>query len=310
MSMSQSKSTFKLTCDANKIEVVCDGTVCSSDYEVPESASDEPPTGDYNKEVRARADESCRADFTDAEVQEILSMHNKMRCAVGASPVSWDADLECQSQKTQDQIQAFEHSESYDMDISAGENLATGEDGETAVWMWFTEYLQSGGEYSTSSYKIGHYTAMVWESVNTIGCGIGRDDGSQGVIRCQYSGGSKSNAPNMGGGYVDNVPQDFEGQAGDFEKCGMSAEEVKTKASLFKSWGILTPSGTEAANIGLFSTGSALPNASPVAFLSACAFAGTMAMLSIGFVLRRRSSLAAPQGEIGPLDAGEAELLE
>jgi hypothetical protein len=243
-------------------------------------------------------------------VQDILNLHNKMRCAVGSSPVSWDADLECQSQKTQDQIQAYEHSDSYNLDMSVGENLATGEDAQTAGWMWFTEYLQSGGNYAAFSHSTGHYTALVWESVKTIGCGIGRDDGSQGVIRCQYSGGSKSNAPNMGGGYVDNVPQDFEGQAGDFEKCGMSAEEVKAKASLFQNWGILTPSGTEAENIGLFSTGSAFSNASPVAFLSACAFAGTMAMLTIGLVLRRRSSLAAPQGEVGPLDAGEAELLE
>lgn len=307
MSMTQSETTFQLTCDTNKIEVVCDGTVCSSDYEPPESASDVSPTGDYSKEVRARADESCRAEFTDAEVQEILDLHNKMRCAVGSSPVSWDADLECQAQKTQDQIQEFEHSECYDMDIPAGENLATGEDGETAVWMWFTEYLQSGGEYKQSSYKTGHYTAMVWESVKTIGCGIGRDDGSQGVIRCQYSGGSdKSNAPNMGGKFEVNVPQDFVGEAGDFETCGIPAEEVKTKASLFASWGILTPTGTEAENIGLFSTGPTLPHASPIAFLSACAFAGTTAMLTVGLVLRRRSSLAAPQGELEPLAVGEA----
>lgn len=249
MSSGGGKTTFSITCDNNKIQVVCGGGACTSTYKPPASAADTPPTGAYNVKVTTRAPANLQG-FNAKEVQDFLHIHNKMRCAVGVPPVHWDGNLEAQAQQTENQIRGFTHSKSYDMKISAGENLATGKDVANAAWMWFTEYLQSGGNYQSTANGIGHYTAMSWKSVKTIGCGIGRNHGKDGVIRCMYSGGSKAAAPNMGGGYVANLPV-FHGRPADFTRCGLTVAEVKGKAQMYKKWGILSPRGQEAKHIEL-----------------------------------------------------------
>jgi hypothetical protein len=239
-------------------------------------------------------------------VQKFLDIHNKMRCAVGVPAVEWDGDLECQAQSTQDQIGGFSHSHSYDMDISAGENLATGKDVANAAWMWFTEYLQSGGNYAAGGHSIGHYSAMSWKSVTTIGCGIGTN--GKGTIRCMYSGGSKAAAPNMQGGYATNLTP-FKGAPADFKKCGLTAAEVKAKASMYQKWGILSPGGNEAAAIGMYSVAEVDTSSMlPTAFLPACAFFGALAMVTIGVVMRRRARTPAIQDETELLEqAGSLE---
>lgn len=250
--------------------------------------------------------------FSAAEVQGFLDIHNKMRCAVGVPPVTWDKALECQAQATENKIAAFSHSHSYDMAIPAGENLATGKEFAAAAWMWFTEYLQSGGDYSAFSHHTGHYTAMAWKSVTTIGCGVGPHDGGKGVIRCMYSGGSKSAAPNMGGAFSANLPA-WTGDDATFKSCGMTAAEVKAKAELFTKWGILHPSGAEASNIGLYDTENlSMLNASPTAFISACAFIGAIAMVTAGVVMRRRSRIvtSTTQDDKELLSVEEAEGIE
>merc|ERR1719210_2868223 len=71
-----------------------------------------------------------------------------------------------------------------------GENLATGKEVAASAWMWFTEYLQGNHDFASFNHDIGHFQAMVWKSVKTIGCGVGPHDGGDGVVRCQYSSGS------------------------------------------------------------------------------------------------------------------------
>lgn len=259
MSSDGVKTTFDLTCDSNSITVVCEGTACTSSYKPPASASSTPPTGKYNVKVSETCD---HGGFSAEQVQLMLDFHNKMRCAVGAPPVGWDAKLECQAQDTEAKIGKFEHSKSYDLPISCGENLATGKEVAASAWMWFTEYLQGNHDFASFNHDIGHFQAMVWKSVETIGCGVGPDDGDdgKGVVRCQYSSGSGT-APNMEGAFEDNMPNDFRGTPDDFSNCGMTAAEVKAKAELFTKWGILSPSGVEATNIGLSSLPEHLPHA-------------------------------------------------
>jgi len=223
--------------------------------------------------------------------------HNKMRCAVGAPPVEWDPKLECQAQDTQAKIAAFEHSSSYDLPIVSGENLATGSGVVTPAWMWFTEYLESNHNYAAFQGGTGHFSAMVWKSVKTIGCGVGH-----GVVRCQYSSGSLRTAPNMGGAFKDNMPHDFRGTPGDFSKCGLTAAEVKAKAQQFTRWGLLRPTGVEASNIGLSSLPEQLPhvsawNVSAVTGISACAAFGAMVFVAIRFVKRRGRSTNTTQDD-------------
>jgi len=221
--------------------------------------------------------------------------------------------LECQAQDTEAKIAAFSHSHSYDLPISCGENLATGKEVAAATWMWFTEYLQGNHNFAKFSHHTGHFSAMVWKSVKTIGCGVGPRDGGKGVVRCMYASGSGT-APNMGGAFGANMPNAFRGTPADFKKCGLTAAEVKAKAQLFSKWGILHPSGIEASNIGL----SELPEdldtdstdytesesfthtptvSSSTAMFSAGAFFGAMAFVTIGFVMRRSRSAAPIQDD-------------
>jgi len=290
------KTTYHLTCDSNKIKVVCHGrpfTKCESAYKPPAVSSDTPPSGHYN--VKATASGS---GFTQKEVQTFLNIHNKMRCAVGAPPVKWDGALQRQAQAAQDKIGKFAHSDCYKLPIHAGENIATGTNVLNAAWMWFTEYLQStdyehGGE-------TGHFSAMSWKGVTRIGCGVGRT--GDGVIRCQYAG---SPLPNMGGSYDSNLDK-FYGNPADFKKCGLTAAEVKAKASLFVKWGILHPKGRMANNLGLYSVTKAIwANASPAAFYGACAFMGATAMVTVGVAIRRMRSTTPTQEDFLLVEAGQ-----
>lgn len=239
--------------------------------------------------------------FSAEEVQKMLDFHNKMRCAVGAPPVQWDADLECQAQDTQAKIGAFKHSHSYDLPISCGENLATGKEVAASAWMWFTEYLQANHNFASFNHGTGHFSAMVWKSVETIGCGVGPHDGD-GVVRCQYSSGSGT-APNMGGAFEDNMPLDFRGTPDDFSKCGLTAAEVKAKAQLFAKWGILSPSGVEATNIGLSSLPDQLPHVStwmavsPATGISACVALGAFAFVAVKVAKLRSRGAAVTQDD-------------
>lgn len=183
---------------------------------------------------------SCGVEgFTQAEAQEMLDLHNKFRCAVGTPPILWNAALQCQAQKTQNSIGRFSHSSSYDLDISSGENLATGTKPSQAAWMWFTEYTQSSVR--------GHFTAMVWKRATHIGCGIQRS--GNGVIRCQYA----ASPPNFGGAsdFKRNVPE-FKGETSKLQKCGLTVEEVKKHVRQFRDWGILHPEYSLSASLGLF----------------------------------------------------------
>jgi len=277
-------TSYHLKCNTNKVLVKCKGnpyTSCESTYVAPATISDTPPSGKYNKPASAG---KC-GGLTQKEVQEFLNIHNKMRCAVGAPPVEWDAELQCQAQKAQNDIQAFKHSDCYNLPIKAGENIATGTNVATAAWMWFTEYLQST-DYAHGG-ETGHFSAMSWKGVTKIGCGIGR--GGKGVIRCQYVG---SPLPNMGGEYDSNLNK-FEGESADFAKCNLPMGDLKSHAKMFQKWGILNPSGQMASNLGLYSiTDSLWPHASSMAFFSACAFLGTAAMVSLGVAMRRWNAKA------------------
>merc|ERR1712007_295612 len=156
-----------------------------------------------------------------------------------------------------------------------------------AAWMWFTEYLQSGGDYSKFSDKTG-------------------------VMRCMYHSGS-GYQPNTGA-YKANVPTGTSDKA-TFAKCGLTADEVKSKASLFKKWGILSPTGAEAAALGLWSMEdvsvpfnvsptdfiSAYLFMSPTDFISAYLFIGAIAMVTIGVVMRHKSRPATTQDDEEPL---------
>merc|ERR1712146_383934 len=74
-----------------------------------------------------------------AKAQEMLDIHNKMRCASGAPPLKWDPALAKQAESVN---HGFHHSASYKLGIPCGENLywSTNPSMTGAAKSWFDEY--------------------------------------------------------------------------------------------------------------------------------------------------------------------------
>jgi len=148
-----------------------------------------------------------------------LAAHNKYRCMHGAGALKWNDQMAanaanwakscCQS--------GLQHSDSYKMNPSSGENLAAGP-GSVAegVKMWYDEVADCGNMPGCTEGKkgvVGHFTAMVWKSTTELGCAV-NPTGWKGypLYVCHYA----NEAPNMQGGYKDNVlaKSKDEGQCG------------------------------------------------------------------------------------------------
>jgi len=176
---------------------------------------------------------ACGTDyqFTKAEIGTILTLHNKMRKAVGSPPLKWDCKLMCQAQEHADGCQ-FKHSDCYNSPIKAGESIATGNSGETAAWMWFSEYGDCDPEESCGPGEAGHFTALVWKATAKLGCG--RCETGK-VYVCQYT----DSAPNFGGkaDFDKQVPP-FQGSCSQYEAAGLDCEKAKEMFSKFKGWGL------------------------------------------------------------------------
>lgn len=182
------------------------------------------------------------------ELSKILELHNKMRRTVGTSALKWNCQLMCQAQEWADGCKTSNvHSDSYNLPIPAGENWAGGSDVEQAAWMWFSESGLAPQSRSPSNSRdggvIGHYTAMVWDSADDLGCGICRTGQYGGGIWCQYSG---SPAPNMGGRYEANIPP-FDGSLSKYTNAGISESEVRKWYDKFASWGNSVSDGANGA---------------------------------------------------------------
>jgi hypothetical protein len=157
---------------------------------------------------------SCGTKYalTKAEKCAHLTIHNKMRACVKPKPppIAWDCELECQIQKYVDTGNSG-HSDCYGSPIKAGENMAMWRPQDRrypykASWMWFDS------EYS---YRGGHYTAMIWSSSKSLGCGLNTD---KGLVFCQYA----NAAANFGSTSDPNNAGNFDG---DYAACGITEKE-------------------------------------------------------------------------------------
>jgi len=168
--------------------------------------------------------------LTKDEIATALTLHNQMRGAVGTPPLKWNCKLQCQIQKHASKG-VYEHSDSFNAPIPAGENLASGSDGVYAAWMWFSEYGAAHGGQATFN-CCGHYTAMVWKATKEIGCG--KSTSGDGIYLCQYTNAQ----PNFGGAsdFAANVPI-FGGTAADYNKGGLSVATGKKMFAEFTRWG-------------------------------------------------------------------------
>jgi len=165
---------------------------------------------------------SGQTQLSQAEAQQQLDLHNQFRHAVHGTTdhdLEWNCDLMCQAQVVGDTC-TFQHSGSYGSAIQAGENLATGTDGELAAWLWFQEYTA----YDVPQYKsgVGHYTAMIWKSSGDLGCGVCRSSsaGQRTIYVCQYANGPANFGFQGTNYYAENAPV-FHGTKQGYNNAGI-----------------------------------------------------------------------------------------
>ena len=123
--------------------------------------------------------------LTDAEIDEIIRIHNAVRAEVGTASLKWNCDLAKFSQSWAN-ADTFEHSTQQQREQIikggvAGENLAI-DSGSTALmaalnkgWIDEKQFWNNNSNACATGKVCGHYTQMVWKTTNEIGCGIIRN---------------------------------------------------------------------------------------------------------------------------------------
>ena len=179
-----------------KIDVEIGGELSSeTESEEPESETEtEEPESEATEEPESEPEVSTgdAGDF-----QELLDLHNSVRCAHGAEPLKWSADVQKSAQWYADKLSSekcgkLEHSTSEQRN-GYGENLYIS--GNTAgnsysasgvVQGWYTDEV-SPDNTDVKSFQ-NHATALLWKSTKFLGCGLAQceSDFKYDLVVCQY----------------------------------------------------------------------------------------------------------------------------
>jgi pathogenesis-related protein 1 len=136
----------------------------------------------------AGSQQCADSKLTNAEIDEILRIHNQARSKVGVGPLEWDCTLAKYAQRWVDQDK-WKHSSDADYKSHlppsyafTGENLAVVAGSrrqitKEGIALWLSE--QKDWNASTAQCQDGkictHYTQVVWRKTTKIGCGINRN---------------------------------------------------------------------------------------------------------------------------------------
>jgi len=139
---------------------------------------------------------STGSRLSSQEVQQLVSLHNKVRADVGVGPVTWSKKLAMYAQQWANHLASTNCSlqhrpPSGKWKREYGENLFMGTAGyfgvADAVKSWEDEKKYYRGQTLDHSnwYDSGHYTQMVWKESQQIGCAKVECNGNVIVI-CNY----------------------------------------------------------------------------------------------------------------------------
>ncbi|CAL1548658.1 unnamed protein product [Lymnaea stagnalis] len=161
-----------------------------------------------------KAIDKSTTGFTESEKKIILDAHNAERRISGASDMmilTWDDALEKFAQAWASKCNFAHQTEAQRTNVGnfpvVGENLAASTDASGypagAVSQWNGEKADYTYDTNSCSKTCGHYTADVWATTRSVGCGIKYCDPLQGVawpgyfVVCSYG---------PGGNYVGQKP--------------------------------------------------------------------------------------------------------
>ncbi len=132
-----------------------------------------------------------KTPLTDAEIDEIVKIHNRVRADVGTAPLKWNCDLAKFAQDWAQKDTNVHSPETQRNQIfkgsSAGENLAVISTPTATVaelqqgWIDEKQFYDGAKHTCAAGKECGHYTQMVWKASTDIGCGIIRNGSSMGV---------------------------------------------------------------------------------------------------------------------------------
>jgi len=139
---------------------------------------------------------SIGSHLSSQEVQQLVSLHNKVRANVGVGPVTWSKTLAIYAQEWANHLASTSCSlqhrpSSGKWKREYGENLFMGTAGyfgvADAVKSWESEKKYYRGQTLDHSnwYDSGHYTQMVWKGSQQIGCAKAECNGNL-IIVCNY----------------------------------------------------------------------------------------------------------------------------
>jgi len=138
---------------------------------------------------------------TQAEIDSMVSEHNKFRKVAGSPPLKWDTALATAAQSWA-AAGHMDHSTSLGAFKTYGENIhmSCPHDTPVTACKWWHDEISKyhGGD----SFNAAHYTQMVWKSTEKFGCGKGPASCGGDLWVCQYLP-----MGNYYGKFKANVPQ-------------------------------------------------------------------------------------------------------
>ncbi|GEM_PF-584541 len=174
------------------------GESVGQDKEKKQSKDKKPKeTGKKNEAsaVPVSAATTTGSKLTPEEVQNLMTLHDKIRAEVKAGPLTWSKELAAYAQKWADHLAATRcdlahRPSSGEWAQKYGENLFAGSAKfftvADAVKLWENEKKNYKGQaIDSGSANSGHYTQLVWKNTKQVGCGkvVCKDDL---IVVCNY----------------------------------------------------------------------------------------------------------------------------
>ena len=139
---------------------------------------------------------SQAATFTEQQIGELLTAHNKYRVEVSEDPLVWSNTLAADAQVWALHLAGDVHTLQHSHLPGVGENLAMWTAGRQSltqlVDLWGAEKhyfidatfpsVSTTGDWKT----VAHYTQMIWRNTTEVGCGLATGGGYDFLV-CRYA---------------------------------------------------------------------------------------------------------------------------